>query len=497
MGHCNAKKSSPHPNPDSAQSPPAQRGSPNSAPGSRGTGGRPDPRGDGPEQPSGYLVRDVGPHLPGVPAVPQQQRLVLVAVEQLERLPHLRPKHGRVSGERDHPGHGRTRPDLPPPAPSRSPGSPPPARRGAGAARGAAWRPASALHPPPPPPPAARPHVPAWAPPFCHAAPPAPPPPRPSRRGHPRWRRGAPSICLRPDPLPERLGRRAGRRVLGAGRGSGGSSRRRGFPPERHGGRSFRCPSRRGRWRGGHGAEPEGPGGAAADRAPRRRHRAQAAAGRRRPGLRRARVRLHCGGRPARHLLQPHRRRAAGHHPGRGAALQDPLVPVPHHLRHPSAAAENLLPHWFQRPADGEHLAAGADAAQRGRAAQHVPAPGAGLRGACAALHRQRGAQERRGQVQRLAAHHTEGPAQQEAQRAQFLVEKAKQEQKQKIVQAEGEATAAKMLGEALSRNPGYIKLRKIRAAQNISKTIAASQNRVYLTADNLVLNLQDEAFTR
>ncbi|KAK9407864.1 prohibitin-2 [Crotalus adamanteus] len=87
--------------------------------------------------------------------------------------------------------------------------------------------------------------------------------------------------------------------------------------------------------------------------------------------------------------------------------------------------------------------------------------------------------------------------AQQEAQRAQFLVEKAKQEQRHKIVQAEGEATAAKMIGEALSKNPGYIKLRKIRAAQNISKTIAASQNRVYLTADNLVLNLQDEGFTR
>ncbi|XP_059791235.1 prohibitin-2 isoform X2 [Balaenoptera ricei] len=65
--------------------------------------------------------------------------------------------------------------------------------------------------------------------------------------------------------------------------------------------------------------------------------------------------------------------------------------------------------------------------------------------------------------------------AQQEAQRAQFLVEKAKQEQRQKIVQAEGEAEAAKMLGEALGKNPGYIKLRKIRAAQNISKTIATS----------------------
>ncbi|XP_026948843.1 prohibitin-2 [Sagmatias obliquidens] len=87
--------------------------------------------------------------------------------------------------------------------------------------------------------------------------------------------------------------------------------------------------------------------------------------------------------------------------------------------------------------------------------------------------------------------------AQQEAQRAQFLVEKAKQEQRQKIVQAEGEAEAAKMLGEALGKNPGYIKLRKIRAAQNISKTIATSQNRVFLTADNLVLNLQDESFTR
>uniref|UniRef100_A0A8B9C583 Prohibitin n=1 Tax=Anser brachyrhynchus TaxID=132585 RepID=A0A8B9C583_9AVES len=65
--------------------------------------------------------------------------------------------------------------------------------------------------------------------------------------------------------------------------------------------------------------------------------------------------------------------------------------------------------------------------------------------------------------------------AQQEAQRAQFLVEKAKQEQKQKIVQAEGEATAAKMIS---------------------CFGIAGSQNRVYLTADNLVLNLQDEGFT-
>ncbi len=62
--------------------------------------------------------------------------------------------------------------------------------------------------------------------------------------------------------------------------------------------------------------------------------------------------------------------------------------------------------------------------------------------------------------------------AQQEAQRAAFVVDKAKQERQQKIVQAEGEAAAAAMLGEAISKNPGYLKLRKLRASQNISKTV-------------------------
>lgn len=85
--------------------------------------------------------------------------------------------------------------------------------------------------------------------------------------------------------------------------------------------------------------------------------------------------------------------------------------------------------------------------------------------------------------------------AQQEAQRAAFFVERAKQERQQKIVQAEGEAEAAKKLGEAVSANPGYLKLRKIRAAQSIARTIANSQNKVYLNANNLMLNIQDSAF--
>lgn len=85
--------------------------------------------------------------------------------------------------------------------------------------------------------------------------------------------------------------------------------------------------------------------------------------------------------------------------------------------------------------------------------------------------------------------------AQQEAQRAAFFVEKAYQERQQKIVQAEGEAEAAKMMGIAMGMNPGYLKLRKIRAAQNIARTVAASQNRVYLSAESLMINLTDSAF--
>ncbi|XP_065216287.1 prohibitin-2 [Planococcus citri] len=85
--------------------------------------------------------------------------------------------------------------------------------------------------------------------------------------------------------------------------------------------------------------------------------------------------------------------------------------------------------------------------------------------------------------------------AQQEAQRAVFVVERAKQEKQQKILQAEGEAEAAKMLGQAVGMNPGYLKLRKIRAAQSVARTIATSQNKVYLGASSLMLNIADPAF--
>jgi hypothetical protein len=38
--------------------------------------------------------------------------------------------------------------------------------------------------------------------------------------------------------------------------------------------------------------------------------------------------------------------------------------------------------------------------------------------------------------------------------------------------QADGEAQAATMLGEAISKNPGYLKLRKLKASREIARTV-------------------------
>merc|ERR1719431_151187 len=72
--------------------------------------------------------------------------------------------------------------------------------------------------------------------------------------------------------------------------------------------------------------------------------------------------------------------------------------------------------------------------------------------------------------------------AQQEAARAAYHVDKAVQEKQGKI-------------GQAISENPGYLKLRKLAAAQKISGTVAQSQNRVYLNAGSLLLNINDAEF--
>lgn len=80
--------------------------------------------------------------------------------------------------------------------------------------------------------------------------------------------------------------------------------------------------------------------------------------------------------------------------------------------------------------------------------------------------------------------------AQQEAERAKYVVDRALQDKKSTIIHAQGEARAAELIGQALHKNPSYLELRQLEAARQISKTLSKSNNRVYLSADSLLLNL-------
>jgi len=86
--------------------------------------------------------------------------------------------------------------------------------------------------------------------------------------------------------------------------------------------------------------------------------------------------------------------------------------------------------------------------------------------------------------------------AQQDAERARFLVEKAQQDKRSIIVKAEGEAQSAKMISEAIRENPAFLQLRRLEAAREIATVISKSQNKVYLNADSLLLNLTPQEET-
>lgn len=84
--------------------------------------------------------------------------------------------------------------------------------------------------------------------------------------------------------------------------------------------------------------------------------------------------------------------------------------------------------------------------------------------------------------------------AQQEAQRAMFIVERAKQEREGIIIKAQGEAQSAVMVGEAIKNNPGFLMLRRLEAAREVAQTLRNSANRVFLSSDTLLLNVNDES---
>ncbi|CAN6209838.1 unnamed protein product [Urochloa humidicola] len=81
--------------------------------------------------------------------------------------------------------------------------------------------------------------------------------------------------------------------------------------------------------------------------------------------------------------------------------------------------------------------------------------------------------------------------AAQEAERAKFIVEKAEQDKRSAIIRAQGEAKSAELIGQAIANNPAFLALRQIEAAREISHTIAASANKVFLDSNDLLLNLQ------
>jgi len=83
--------------------------------------------------------------------------------------------------------------------------------------------------------------------------------------------------------------------------------------------------------------------------------------------------------------------------------------------------------------------------------------------------------------------------AQQEAQRAAFVVDWAKQEKQGMIVRAQGEARAAQLIGDAIRKSADYVELKKLEAAREIATMVAGGGNRMLLDADSLLLNVAQE----
>ncbi|KAK4939438.1 Prohibitin-2, subunit of the prohibitin complex (Phb1p-Phb2p) [Elasticomyces elasticus] len=83
--------------------------------------------------------------------------------------------------------------------------------------------------------------------------------------------------------------------------------------------------------------------------------------------------------------------------------------------------------------------------------------------------------------------------AQQDAQRAAFIVDKARQEKQATIVRAQGEARSAELIGDAIKKSRSYVDLRQIENARNIAQVLQESggKNKLYLDTEGLGLNVR------
>ncbi|CAO2586386.1 Prohibitin 1 [Lemmus lemmus] len=78
--------------------------------------------------------------------------------------------------------------------------------------------------------------------------------------------------------------------------------------------------------------------------------------------------------------------------------------------------------------------------------------------------------------------------AQQEAERARFVVEKAEQQKKAAIISAEGDSKAAELIANSLATaGDGLIELQKLEAAEGIAYQLSRSRNITYLPAGQSV----------
>ena len=72
--------------------------------------------------------------------------------------------------------------------------------------------------------------------------------------------------------------------------------------------------------------------------------------------------------------------------------------------------------------------------------------------------------------------------AQQDAERARFVVEKAEQERQANVIRAEGEAESAETISRAVARaGDGLIQIRRIEAAKEIAHSLANNPNVTYI----------------
>lgn len=82
--------------------------------------------------------------------------------------------------------------------------------------------------------------------------------------------------------------------------------------------------------------------------------------------------------------------------------------------------------------------------------------------------------------------------AQQEAEKARFVVEKAEQQKLAAIISAEGDAAAAELLAKSFAEaGDGLVELRRIEAAEDIAYQLSRSRGVAYLPGNqSTLLNL-------